>query len=87
MKLLILYHDKSDHALSTESYAKDIERFGGLKPELISLETVEGDHNARLYDITQYPAIVAIKNDGQMSGLWQGLPLPLINEVVGACKQ
>lgn len=51
------------------------------KVELVSLDTREGAAMARLYDVTQYPAIVALKDDGQLLQFWQGEQLPLMNEV------
>jgi hypothetical protein len=46
------------------------------------LDTVEGDDMAKLYDIVQYPAFLAIKDDGQLEQLWQGDSMPLMDELV-----
>ncbi len=51
------------------------------KIEVLSLETREGADLARLYDVVAYPAIVAVRGDGQLLRLWQGAVLPLIDEV------
>lgn len=81
MKAVILYHPKSDHGTSVESFARDFSRQTGNKIELVSLESRDGAAMASLYDVTQYPAILAMDNGGQLLRLWQGPILPLMNEV------
>ena len=81
MKAVILYHPQSDHSTSVESFARDFSMQTGHKIELISLESREGAATATMYDITQYPAILALDNSGQMLRLWQGPILPLMNEI------
>ncbi len=51
--------------------------------ELVSLETRDGAAMASLYDVVQFPALMVIKEDGQVQRLWQGEQLPLMNEVAG----
>ena len=82
MKIVILYHPEYEFARSVEEFARDFERRKGQALTLVSLETKEGAQMARLYDITVYPAILAIKDDNQLVKEWQGLPLPLMEEVV-----
>jgi hypothetical protein len=36
---------------------------------------------AKVYDITQYPAFLAIKDDGQLEQMWQGESMPMMNEL------
>ncbi|MBP7807448.1 hypothetical protein KA047_03050 [Candidatus Saccharibacteria bacterium] len=86
MRIVALYHPSSEWASSVETYARDIERSQGVKLELVSLETRDGAAMASMYDILSYPAIMVIKEDGQMQQLWQGEQLPLMNEVVGFAR-
>ena len=81
MKVLVLYHPKSEHAGLVEDYAHDYKKSRGRKLELVSLETRDGASTATLYDVTRYPAILALANDGSVQNIWQGLPLPLMNEL------
>ena len=82
MKVLALYRPQSEFARIVEEFAHDFERrIYGSKVELISLDTREGAETAALYGIIQYPAILAIKGDGQLLKHWEGEILPLINEV------
>lgn len=83
MKVIVLYHPQSDHARKVETYAQDFQRQRGKTIELVSLETPEGADKARLYDIVQYPAVLALRDDGQLSKLWQSDEMPLMDEVAG----
>lgn len=81
MKAVALYHPQSDHGRRVEDYARDYKRRGGERQiELVSLETREGAEQARLYDVTSYPALLIVASGGQLQKLWQG-GLPLMNEV------
>jgi len=85
MKLLILYRPDSEHSTDVESFVRDFQhRFeAGKKIELVSIDTRDGVATASLYDIVAYPAILALANDGSALNIWQGVPLPLMNEVAG----
>lgn len=64
-----------------EDYARDFEHQRNKKIELTSLDTREGVAMASLYDITRYPALIALRDTGEMLAMWQGEQLPLMNEV------
>ena len=82
MRLVALYHPKSDHGGIVEDYAREYRaRHPDSKLEMVSLETPEGADMARLYDIVRYPAILIVAADGSLQKFWQGEQLPLINEV------
>jgi hypothetical protein len=83
MRIIALYHFESDTARLVEDFAADFERSRGGSIELVSLESKEGADMARLYDIVRYPALLAVRDDGQLSAQWQGDPLPLMDEVAG----
>lgn len=83
MKVAILYRPNSEYARSVETYARDFERQRGKSLELVSLDSVQGADMARLYDITNYPAVLALRDNGEMLNIWQGEQLPLMNEVAG----
>lgn len=81
MRVLVLYHPNSEQDGLTADFARDYERFKGRKLERVSLETIEGADYARLYEIDQYPAFLAIADNGTMQRLWQGMPVPLMDEL------
>jgi len=85
VKLLILYRPESEHATAVESFVRDYQgRYdSGRKLELVSLNTRDGAATASLYDVMEYPAILVLANDGSVLNIWQGVPLPLMDEVAG----
>ncbi len=80
MSVIILYHPESDHARIVETFSRDYKSQHG-SVDLLSLETPEGAAKAELYGIVQYPAILAIREDGQVLKQWEGGTFPLMQEV------
>jgi len=83
MKLVILYHPQGEFSTLTEDFAKNIEKRTSRQIELLSLETAEGSSTASSYDMVEYPAIMVIRDDGQLVKYWQGINFPVSNEVIG----
>ena len=83
MKLVILYHPQGEYATLTEDFVKNIEQRTTRQVELLSLETSEGASAALNYDIVEYPAILVIREDGQIIKFWQGNNFPVLDEVIG----
>lgn len=85
MKLLILYRPNSEHATKVETFVRDFQHQhdAGEKVELTSVDTRDGVATAALYDVMRFPAILAVADDGRMLNVWQGEPLPLMDEVAG----
>lgn len=81
MKVVVLYRPNSDHSRIVEDFASDLSRRYDARIDLISLDTRDGSSTASLYDIIEYPAVLALTNDGQLIKDWQGTNLPLMNEV------
>ena len=81
MRVVALYHPKSDHEGRVLDFVADFKRLKGKEVELISLETTQGAETAKLYDVTSYPAVLALANDGQLLRGWQGGTLPMMNEL------
>lgn len=83
VKTLVLYRPNSEHATDVESFVRDFQRRyeSGKKLELVSLNTRDGAATASLYDVVAYPAILVLGDDGSLLSLWQGMPLPLMDEV------
>lgn len=81
MEVSILYHPNSDHEREVLTFERDFKRRTGHDVKLISLETVEGSEQAKLYDAVQYPAVLAKDNEGKLLKMWQGLPLPLFDDI------
>jgi thioredoxin-like negative regulator of GroEL len=83
MKAVALYRPKSEHSRTVEEYIRDFDHQRGKTLELVSLDSVEGSDMARLYGIVEYPAILVIRDDGQLLKHWEGSRMPLMDEVAG----
>jgi hypothetical protein len=85
MKVMILYRPNSEHATVVESFVRDFQHQHdfGERVELLSMDTRDGAATASLYDIWQFPTVMAVSDDGRMLNMWQGQPLPLMDEVAG----
>ena len=82
MKVVVLYRPNSEHARRVEEFVEELTRRNhDSKVELVSLNTRDGSATASLYDVMQYPAILALRNDGQLLKEWEGSTMPLLNEV------
>jgi thioredoxin-like negative regulator of GroEL len=81
MKVVVLYRPNSEHARMVEEYVHDLERRAPAKIDLVSVDTRDGSATATLYDVMQYPAVLALQNDGQLLKDWQGSTMPMMNEV------
>jgi hypothetical protein len=82
MKVIVIYRPNSEHGRIVEDFIRDYQsRHDGSKLEVLNIDSREGTALASLYDIMQYPAILAVREDGQVLRAWQGDALPLMDEV------
>jgi hypothetical protein len=87
MKVLILYRVNSEHERTVDEFVHEFHRkYEAIQLELMNLDTRDGSGVAELYDVTQYPSIVVIKDDGNIVRCWQGEPLPLMDEVASYAR-
>lgn len=89
MRVTILYRPDSEHARRVEEYIADFERFHpGSELQILNIDTPDGAHLAGLYGVMQYPAVLALKDDGQMQQMWEGVDkLPLMNDLAYYAQQ
>lgn len=86
MKVLVLYRPESEHASAVESFLRDLERRHVLASEqlnILNLDSREGAEAAKLYDVVEYPAILAVDDFGSIIRSWQGEHLPLLDDIAG----
>lgn len=82
MKVMVLYRPHSEHAHAVEEFVRELQRRSQAnKIELVDIDTRDGSATASLYDVMQYPAVLALQNDGQLLKEWEGSTMPLYNEV------
>lgn len=81
MRVVVVYKDESDHAREVTDYLRDFTRQTGHELETMNPDTREGADFCRVYDIVEYPSLIALDDQGALQNLWRGTPLPTISEV------
>ena len=81
VRVVVLAPPDRDYSRTVETFIDDFRRQTGRDLEVIDPNTPEGSSLARLYDVVEYPTVVALSNDGQLQNMWRGQPLPMISEV------
>lgn len=81
MRIVIVYREASEHRMAVESFIRDYRLRTGHDVETIDPDSRDGMSFCRLYDIVEYPTIVALTDDGRVYQTWRGSHLPLISEV------
>lgn len=85
MRLAVFYRPESEHERPIIEF-KEMMRRRYPDKEIIefNLNTRQGTAEAALYGIVNYPAVLVTSISGHVQGLWEGEPLPLIDEVAGS---
>ena len=81
MRVAVVYKYESDHGRQVLDYMRDIERQTGHELEVIDPDTRDGASFCRVYDIVEYPTVIALDDRGGLQQIWRGLPLPTISEI------
>lgn len=81
MSVMIFYKNPGEHARIVEEYLNDFERQTAKRLEEVDPDSRRGADLCRLYDVVEFPTIVATAEDGQLRNSWRGVPLPTIDEV------
>jgi hypothetical protein len=83
MKMTILYHTADENSRAVEEFADNCKSMSDKEINLVNIDTPEGDSLAALYDVMSYPAVLLIREDGQLNKGWQGSQLPATSEAIG----
>lgn len=87
MKVLVLYRPNSEHARLIEEFIHDFQsRHQDERLEALNIDTRDGSAMASLYDVMQYPAILVVQTDGGIQKAWEGVQLPLMEEVASYAR-
>ena len=79
MRVVCIYRDNQDYTRSVDEWLENFRRQTGKE-----LEIMDPDRDAnfcQVYDIVEYPTIIALDNQGSVAAIWQGRTLPFINDV------
>ncbi len=78
---MVVYKSESEHARAVIEFLHDFEKRTARTLEEIDPDSRRGADICRLYDVVEYPTVIATTIDGQLRNMWRGLPMPTINEV------
>ncbi|HSH55921.1 MAG TPA: hypothetical protein VK983_03785 [Candidatus Limnocylindrales bacterium] len=82
MKVVVLYRPESEHGRIAETFIHDFKAIHSTtKLDVFNIDSREGIAMTMLYDLMQFPAILALATDGTLLHQWQGGSLPLMDEV------
>jgi len=81
MRVVVIYKDNTDNTRTVTDFLRDFEHQTGHVLETLDPDTAEGMLFCDTYGIVEYPAMIALSDDGIMQNFWKGIPLPTINEV------
>lgn len=82
MQVKIFYKPDSEQARHVDEFVRDFgKQYPDLKLNLVNPDDAAGGHEAELYDVMQYPTILALSNDGATLQRWDNGMMPLMSEV------
>ena len=81
MRVVVLYKRDTEYGRDVEEFITNFKRQTGHDLETMDPESPEGISICGAYDILEYPALLAMTDDGQLQNSWKGLPLPTVSEV------
>ena len=84
MRITVLYRPASEFGRITEEFIRDYQmRYPDKKIEVINIDSRDGIAMSSLYDIMQFPTILATRDDGSLLKSWEGQSFPLMDELAG----
>ena len=84
MRVVVLTKEGYDYSSTVDTFINELEAGNvgmGTGVERLDPDTYEGESLARSLDILEFPAVVALDDNGGMVQQWLGMPLPPISEV------
>lgn len=88
MGLVALYRKNSEQARAVYEFIEMMRRrYPDRNIVEKDIDTRDGAAEASLYGVMSFPAIISTSMDGRVLGMWEGLPLPLIDEVIGSALE
>lgn len=81
--MLVIYRQRSEHRQTVEEFIRQFKgQYPDAKMEILDVDQREGIAIASLYDVTRYPAILALRDDGSALQVWQGQEeMPRLDDV------
>lgn len=81
MRAVIVYKNNASYEREVEGYLREFRYRTGKDLETMDPDARDAVDFCRVYDITEFPTIIALDDLGRVQGIWRGMPFPLIDEV------
>ena len=82
MKVLIFYRPQSEQARAVEEFMHEYKRrYPDSELTIIDTDSISGSKDAEVYDVVQYPTVIATSDEGVTLQRWDNGLMPLMNEV------
>ena len=81
MSVMVIYKSSSEHSRVVTDFLYDFERRTTKTLEEIDPDSRRGISLCELYDVYDFPTIIAVNENGQLQKQWRGVPLPTIDEL------
>ena len=81
MRTVVVTKEGRDYSRAVGDWLREFERRVGRELEVVDPDSREGGDFARVYDVVEYPTILALAEDGRVRASWRGEILPTIDEV------
>ena len=79
-RVVCVFRDNEDYSRTVTEWLENFRRQTGRE-----IETMNPDENptfCEVYDIVEYPTIIALRDDGNVLETWRGKDMPLMDEVL-----
>lgn len=81
MRVVCVWRRESDYGRAVEEWLTEFAKRTGEEIENMNPDTREGAGFCRVYDVVEYPTILALDDNGAVLASWQGKMLPTFDEV------
>ena len=81
MRVVIIWRENSEYGRSVTEWLHELKHRTGREIESYDPDEPEGESLARVYDVVEYPTILALADDGHLEHIWRGRELPRIDDV------
>lgn len=81
MRVVCVWKEASEAAREVREWMREFEMRTGMQVEALDPETREGENFCRAHDVTMYPTLLVVDNDGRVAQEWRGTPMPMMDAV------
>lgn len=81
MRVVCVWRRESDYGRTVEEWLTEFGRRTGEEIEEMNPDSREGVNFCKVYDVVEYPTILALDDNGAVLASWRGQMLPTFDEV------